>query len=104
MYRTVLFLSLCLCVLGVPIDKKQSLGVDDQITQGKSDLLAYEPRQNTKRETALDGLVAAAGTLTGAAGGGLLPGEFVNNGIAAAEGASGQTAGTPPGPAAGTLP
>ncbi|KAI8079786.1 uncharacterized protein BX664DRAFT_317689 [Halteromyces radiatus] len=43
MYRILLFLSLCLCVLSVPIDKKQSLGGNDQTAQALSELLKYVP-------------------------------------------------------------
>ncbi|KAI8079819.1 uncharacterized protein BX664DRAFT_317719 [Halteromyces radiatus] len=41
MYRILLFLSLWLCVLSAPIDKKQSLGVNDQVAPSLSELLKY---------------------------------------------------------------
>ncbi|KAI8079785.1 uncharacterized protein BX664DRAFT_317688 [Halteromyces radiatus] len=39
MYRILLLLSLCLCILSAPIDKKQSLGVNDQMAPSLSELL-----------------------------------------------------------------
>ncbi|KAI8079820.1 uncharacterized protein BX664DRAFT_317720 [Halteromyces radiatus] len=46
MYRILLFLSLCLCVLSVPMDKKQSLEMADRPARSESQLLTYNRRQD----------------------------------------------------------
>ncbi|KAI8079746.1 uncharacterized protein BX664DRAFT_352917 [Halteromyces radiatus] len=45
MCRVLLILSLCLRVMSIPVDKKQSPGLDDQSVKSQSNALTYERRQ-----------------------------------------------------------